>query len=188
MATDDAEDRLSDDEIVSTSVLLLVAGHETTVNLIANGMLTFLRHPVVLKRLREDPEMIIPTVEEVLRYEPSVHMIPWRHARADIELAGTTIPKGAAVSLMLAAANRDPDQFPRPDTFDPDRGATHLSFGGGIHFCFGAALARLEAQIALGELVRRLGDPVLMADPPPYRPSPVLRGPRQLMVGFSQLA
>ena len=187
MATEEAEDRLTDQEIVSTSILLLIAGHETTVNLIANGMLTFLRHPTVLKRLREEPAMIIPAVEEVLRYEPSVQMIPWRKTLDDVEVAGTTIPKGAQVILALAAGNRDPVVYPRPDAFDIDRGAQHLSFSGGIHYCFGAPLARLEAQIALGQLVDRLENPTLVTDPPPYRPSPVLRGPRHLMVGVDRI-
>jgi cytochrome P450 len=173
--------------MISTSILLLIAGHETTVNLIANGMLTFLRHPTVLKRLREEPPMIIPTVEEVLRYEPSVQMIPWRTTLDDVEVVGTTIPKGAQVILALAAGNRDPLAYTRPDTFDIDRGAQHLSFSGGIHYCFGAPLARLEAQIALGQLATRLENPTLVTDPPPYRPSPVLRGPEHLLVAFDHL-
>jgi cytochrome P450 len=187
MATDDAADRLTDQEIVSTSILLLIAGHETTVNLIANGMLTFLRHPTVLKRLHEEPAMIIPAIEEVLRYEPSVQMIPWRKTLDDVEVAGTTIPKGAQVILALAAGNRDPLVYSRPDAFDIDRGAQHLSFSGGIHYCFGAPLARLEAQVALGQLVDRLENPVLVTDPPPYRPSPVLRGPQHLVVGVDRI-
>jgi cytochrome P450 len=175
---------MSDDEIVGTSILLLIAGHETTVNLIANGMLTFLRHPDVLKRLRQDPEMIIHTVEELLRYEPSVHLVPWRITLDDIELAGTVIPQGAPVILALAAANRDPEHVPHPDRFDPDRQVEHLTFSSGIHYCFGAALARLEAQIALSQLANRLHNPRLVTDPPPYRPSPVLRGPRHLLVEY----
>jgi cytochrome P450 len=188
MATDDVEDRLTDEEIVSTSILLLIAGHETTVNLIANGVLTFLRHPTVLKRLREEPSMIIPTVEELLRYEPSVQMIPWRKTLGDVEVAGTTIPKGAQVILALAAGNRDPLVYSRPDAFDIDRGAQHLSFSGGIHYCFGAPLARIEAQIALRQFATRLENPALVTDPPPYRQSPVLRGPQHLMVAFDHIA
>jgi cytochrome P450 len=186
LATDGAGDRLTDDEIVSTSILLLIAGHETTVNLISNGVLTFLRHPGLLKRLRAEPEMIIRTVEELLRYEPSVHMITWRVALDDIPVAGSVIPKGAPVVLALAAGNRDPEYVPDPDVFDPDRQVEHLAFSGGIHYCFGAPLARLEAQIALTQFVQRLENPRLVTDPPPYRPSPVLRGPRHLLVEFDR--
>ena len=185
LATDDGDDRMSDDEIVSTSILLLIAGHETTVNLIANGWLTLLRHPDVLKRLRDEPELIIRTVEEMLR-EPSVHLITWRVTLDDIEVADTVIPKGSPVILALAAGNRDPEHVTDPDVFDPDRQTEHLAFSGGIHYCFGAPLARLEAQIALSRLVQRLEAPRLVADPPPYRPSPVLRGPRHLLVEFDR--
>ena len=187
MATDDGPDgRLSDDDIVGTSILLLIAGHETTVNLIANGWLTFLRHPEVLERLRAEPELIIRAVEELLRYEPSVHLITWRKALVDIEVEGSVIPGGAPVVLALAAGNRDPEYVSDPDVFDPDRQVEHLAFSGGIHYCFGAPLARLEAQIALTQLAQRLGNPRLAVDPPPYRPSPVLRGPRHLMVEFDR--
>lgn len=178
----DAERGLTDDEIVTTSLLLLVAGHETTVNLIANGVLTFLRRPEMFKRLRDEPELIAGTVEELLRFEPSVQMITWRAALDDVEVEGTVIPRGAPVVLALAAANRDPEQFPDPDVFDPDRQAAHLAFSSGIHYCFGAALARLEAQTALGEFARRVENPRLAVDPPEFRPSPVLRGPLHLLV------
>lgn len=114
--------------------------------------------------------MIISTVEEVLRYEPSVQMIPWRKTIDDVEVAGTTIPKGAQVILALAAGNRDPSVYSRPDAFDIDRGTQHLSFSGGIHYCFGAPLARLEAQIALGQLVTRLENRRL--SPTPRRTGP----------------
>jgi len=180
-------DGMSDDHIISTSILLLIAGHETTVNLIANGWLTLLRHPVVLKRLRDEPELIIRTVEELLRYEPSVHLITWRITMDDIDVADTVIPRGSPVILPLAAGNRDPEHVARPDAFDPDRQTEHLAFSGGIHYCFGAPLARLEAQIALTQLVQRLDNPRLVIDPPPYRPSPVLRGPRHLLVEFDRL-
>jgi cytochrome P450 len=130
--------------------------------------------------------MIIRTVEELLRYEPSVHMITWRVALDDIPVAGSVIPKGAPVILALAAGNRDPEYVPDPDVFDPDRQVEHLAFSGGIHYCFGAPLARLEAQIALTQFVQRLENPRLVTDPPPYRPSPVLRGPRHLLVEFDR--
>ncbi|MCE3555437.1 cytochrome P450 [Pseudonocardia sp. RS11V-5] len=199
LATDDGpEGQLTQEQLLSTSFLLLIAGHETTVNLIANGTLTLLRHPHVLERLRRDPEMVFRVVEELLRYEPPVHFVPWRTALDDIEIADTTMPKGSRIVLLLAAGSRDPDHVRAPDRFDPDRfdpdrfglareGDQHLGFGGGIHYCFGAPLARLEAQTALGELARRLVNPRLVTDPPPYRTNPVLRGPRHLQVAFDDI-
>jgi cytochrome P450 len=175
-------------ELLGTARLLLVAGHETTVNLITNGMLTLLRHPDVLERLRREPELVIGTVEELLRYEPPVHVLPTRVALDDIDIAGTTIPKGSPVALVLASGSRDPRRFRDPDRFDPGRrDNAHLGFGSGIHLCFGAPLARTEAQIALTELARRLENPRLVTDPPPYRQSPVLRGPRHLIVEFDRV-
>jgi cytochrome P450 len=196
MATDDGpEGRLTDEQLVATAFLLLIAGHETTVNLITNGVLTLLRNRPVLERLRREPELVIHMIEELLRYEPPVHFLPWRSALDDIEIAGTTIPKGSQVTLVLASGSRDPAHVHDPDRFDPDRfnpdrfglardHNQHLGFGGGIHYCFGAPLARLEAQIALRELAVRLVNPRLAADPPPYRTNPVLRGPRHLPVAI----
>ncbi|TSB22236.1 cytochrome P450 [Streptomyces benahoarensis] len=184
LANDDGPDgRMTDEEIISTANLLLIAGHETTVNLITNGMLTLLRHPQVLRRLRDEPDLVVPLVEELLRYEPPVHIIPWRAAYSDITVADTVIPKGSRIMLMLASGSRDPNRFHDPDRFDPDRRDNqHLGFGSGIHLCFGGPLARRETEIALTELVRRLDRPGLVADPPPYRRSPVLRGPIHLYV------
>jgi cytochrome P450 len=167
--------------------LLLIAGHETTVNLITNGMLTLLRHPDTLERLRREPDLIITLVEEVLRFEPPVQFRT-RTTLTDVEVAGVTIPRGATVVLMLASGSRDPRRFPDADQFVPDRtDNTHLGFGGGIHYCVGAPLARIEAHIALGELARRLAAPRLVDDPPPYRENASLRGPRHLMVAFERL-
>ena len=182
MATDDGpEGRMTTEELVSVGLLLLIAGHETTVNLISNGALTLLRHPEVLQRLKDDPDLAIPMVEELLRYEPPVHFVPFRTALADIEVAGTTIPEGSAITLVLGAGNRDPGHVTDPDSFVPEReNNEHLGFGGGIHMCFGAPLARLEAQVALSEMARRLRNPRLVTDPPPYRISPILRGPLHL--------
>ncbi|MGY4964892.1 cytochrome P450 [Streptomyces sp. 900105245] len=175
-------------EVLSTAVLLLIAGHETTVNLITNGMLTLLRHPDVLRRLREEPGLAVNIVEELLRYEPPVQIVPQRTCIADIEVRGVTIPKGSRIWLMIAAGNRDPERFKNPERFDPDReDIQHLGFGSGIHSCFGAPLARLETQIALTELARRLENPRLVEDPPPYRPNAVLRGPRHLNIAFDDL-
>jgi cytochrome P450 len=179
---------MSRGDLLSTCGLLLVAGHETTVNLITNGMLTLLRHPDVLDRLRREPGMITRLVEELLRYEPPVHMLTSRATLADIDIAGTTIPAGSPLALVLAAGNRDPKRFADPDRFDPGRADNqHLGFGGGIHICFGAPLARVEAQVALPALARRLVNPRLVADPPPYRPSPVNHGPRHLPVDLDAI-
>lgn len=184
--TDDGPDgRLEGGDLFSALILLLVAGHETTVNLIANGWLTLQRHPEVLARLRTEPDFSVRMVEELLRYEGSVHFLPNRTAVADIEIGGATIRKGHPITLVLASGNRDTDCIPHADRFDPDRtGNVHLAFGNGVHYCFGAPLARLEAQLALTALARRLQNPRLVADPPPYRPSPVLRGPIHLEVAY----
>jgi cytochrome P450 len=187
LSGDGPEAPMPPEEVLSNAALLLVAGHETTVNLIANGMLTLLRHPEVLNRLRrgDEPDLAARVVEELLRYEPPVHFLLNRNALDDIEVAGTTIPQGSPVTLVLAAGSRDPAAVPDPDRFDPDREHNeHLGFGGGIHYCFGAPLARPETRIALTELARRLKNPRLVADPPPYRPNPTLRGPRHLLVEF----
>ncbi|MFD4864271.1 cytochrome P450 [Streptomyces sp. NPDC058412] len=185
LATDDGPDgRMTDEQIVTTATLILFAGHETTVNLISNGVLTLLRHPDMLQRLQSQPDLIIGVVEELLRYEPPVQIVPWRAAYSDVTIADTVIPKGAQIMLMLASGNRDPDRFHEPDRFDPSRQDNqHLGFGGGIHLCFGGPMARLEVQIALTEFFRRLDNPRLIADPPPYRRSPTLRGPLHLLVG-----
>lgn len=184
LATDDGpEGRMPADQLVSTGLLLLIAGHETTVNLISNGILTLLRHPDELQRLRNDPDLAIPMVEELLRYEPPVHFVPFRTALDGIDIAGTTIPAGASITLLLAAGNRDPAHVSAPDLFVPHRpNNQHLGFGGGVHLCFGAPLARLEAQTALTAFARRLENPRLVEDPPSYRPSPFLRGPSHLPV------
>jgi len=176
-------------ELMSTAVLLLIAGHETTVNLITNGMLTLLRHPEALERLCREPELMPRAVEELLRYEPPVHMLPWRTALTDVEVAGVTIPKGTPLTLVLASGSRDPRRFPDPDRFDPGRRDNqHFGFGGGVHSCFGAPLARVEAQVALTALTRRLEGPRLVQDPPPYRRSPILRGPRHLPLEIARIS
>jgi cytochrome P450 len=146
-------------------------------------MLELLRAPELLERVRNEPDFVIRVVEELLRYQPPVQMVPNRSTLEDIDVGGTTIPAGSAVTLLPAAGNRDPAQFQDPDRFDPDRPELqHLGFGGGIHYCFGSPLARLEVQVALSALARRLQNPRLVEDPPPYRPSPVLRGPLHLPV------
>ncbi len=186
-AGDDAE-RMNDYDLIATAVLLLVAGHETTVNLITNGMLTLLRFREHLERLRREPEIAPRLIEELLRYEPPVQYRT-RLALADIPLAGTTIPEGAPVVLLIASGNRDPARFADPERFDPDRRDNrHLGFGGGLHYCVGAPLARIEAEIALVALSRRLREPRLLADPPPYRPGASLRGPSALPLAIAGIA
>ncbi|MFI8181086.1 cytochrome P450 [Actinacidiphila glaucinigra] len=180
----DPELRLTGEELAMTAILLLIAGHETTVNLITNGVLTLLRHPDKLERLRREPELLPETVEELLRYEPPVHLRE-RIPLADVEIAGTVIPKGTSVILALASGSRDPLRFQDPDRFDPARKDNeHFGFGSGIHLCYGAPLARIEAQAALGALLPGLGTATLLQDPPPYRRNAMLRGPRHLLVGF----
>ncbi len=182
------EGGMTDRQLVATGVLLLIAGHETTVNLLSNGMLALLRQPAILERLRRAPEMIPAAVEEMLRYDGPVQFLPQRTTLDEIRVAGTSIPKGVLLTLALAAGNRDPSRFPDPDLFDPERRDNqHLGFGSGIHSCFGAPLARIEAQIAFPELLRRLEQPQLVADPPPYRPSPLLRGPQHLLIDVKQV-
>jgi cytochrome P450 len=189
MATDSGpEGRMTDRQLVATGVLLLIAGHETTVNLLGNGMLALLRHPAILARLRDAPELIPTAVEEMLRYDGPVQFLPQRTTLGEISLAGTTIPKGVLVTLALAAGNRDPARFADPNRFDPERRDNqHLGFGSGIHNCFGAPLARIEAQIAFPELLQRLVNPRLVVDPPPYRPSPFLRGPEHLLLDIEEV-
>jgi cytochrome P450 len=180
--------QLNETELITTLVLLLIAGHETTVNLLTNSMLTLLRHPLEWRKLQEQPERVVRVVEEVLRYEPPVQFTQ-RHALSGITLQGVTIPQGATVELMYAAGNRDPRHFERPNDFDPDRNAIqHFGFGGSDHFCIGAPLARAEVHIALSELAKRLVNPRLLVDPPPYRVNAVLRGPQHLPIAFERIA
>lgn len=176
-------------DLVATAVLLLVAGHETTVNLITNTTLTLLRNPDVLERFQNDAELTVPLVEEALRYEPPVQFVPINVTLADIDLDDVVIPKGSPVWLMIAAANRDPLRFRDPERFVPDREDNeHLGFYTGIHYCFGAPLARIEAQLALRELFRRVKGIRLLDEEPPYRANAVLRGPRHLRVAIEGLA
>jgi len=146
-------------------------------------VLTLLRYPDVCEKLRRRPELIVPGVEEFLRFESSVQFWPTRTALEDIEIAGTTIPKGAPIIVVYASGNRDPHRFTNPDDVDLEREDNeHLGYGSGIHLCFGGPLARLEVQVAVGEFVRRVDNPRLVVDPPPYRHNQVFRGPRHLLV------
>ncbi|WP_431925051.1 cytochrome P450 [Nonomuraea jabiensis] len=188
LAAEDGGDVLSHDELVSTIVLLLVAGHETTVNLIANGVLALLRHPGHLAALRDDPGTASAVVEEVLRYDPPVQLTA-RVATQDMRIGEAKAPAGSLVMLLLAAAHRDPEANPDPDRFDPAREQVrHLGFGFGPHFCLGAPLARLEGRVALAAFARRVREPELVADPPPYREHINLRGVRELLVSHAGVA
>jgi len=150
-------DKLSEDELVAMIFLLLIAGHETTVNLIGNGTLALLENPQQLSKLLSNPDMLNSAVEEMLRYYSPVELATERWTREDRVLAGTLIPKGELVFLGLGSANRDQVQFPEPYIFDVDRSPNrHLAFGFGAHYCLGAPLARLEAQIAFRTLLRRV--------------------------------
>jgi cytochrome P450 len=174
-------DALSETELISTSLLLLIAGHETTTNLIGNGLLALLRHPAELERLRREPERLDGAIEELLRYDSPVQATI-RIATEDVPLAGGTIPKDAAALTVLGAANRDPAVFPEPDRLDLAReNVRHLSFGLGTHFCLGAGLARLEARLAFRGLLA-LPKLALATETPEYRPNPLLRGLRSLPV------
>ena len=156
-AAEEAGDKLNEDELLAMVVLLLIAGYETTVNLIGNGTLALLENPAEMDRLRAQPSMMPCAVEEMLRYNSPLELATQRWALCDIEMAGVTIPKGDFVVAGIASANRDPQQFERPDVLDlarePNR---HVAFGQGIHYCLGAPLARMEAQIAFTALLRRL--------------------------------
>jgi cytochrome P450 len=179
-AEDDGE-RLTRDEVLINTLLLYIAGHETTTNLIGNGVIELLRHPDQLDRLRTDPDLDANAVEEVLRYNSPVQ-ITRRISREDVEVAGVEIPAGSVVLLAAAAANRDPRKWgDTADRFLVDRAGAndHVSFGGGPHFCLGSALARLEGQIALPRLMRRF--PRLeLAEEPRFEPRMVLRGVARL--------
>ena len=184
IAAEAAGDKLSEEELVATCILLLIAGHETTVNLIGNGMLALLRHPAELRRLRESPGLITSAVEELLRYDGPVQRTA-RVASADATIGSRTIAKGDMVMPFIAAADRDPAQFPEPDRLDLSRSDNrHIAFGWGIHFCLGAPLARIEGQIAIDALVRRLPGLELVTHEPEYRQSLTLRGLKTLPVKF----
>jgi cytochrome P450 len=184
IAAEEAGDKLGEDELIATCILLLIAGHETTVNLIGNGTLALLRHPEELRRLRETPGLITSAVEELLRYDGPVQRTA-RITSTAVTLGGRTIPKGEMVMPFIGAADRDPSQFPDPDRLDLGRTDNrHIAFGWGIHFCLGAPLARVEGQIAIDTLVRRLPRLALVNDEPEHRQSLTLRGLKALPVTF----
>ncbi|AWN25031.1 cytochrome P450 [Streptomyces sp. NEAU-S7GS2] len=152
----DGDDRLSEEELVSLGVLLLVAGHETTTNFLGNAVLALLQHPSEIQRLRQHPAEIASSLDELLRFDPPISTATFRFTTEAVTLGGTQIPAGKPVLVAIGAANRDPERWPSPDELDLDRSATaHLSFGHGIHRCVGAPLAKAEVEIALRSLLTR---------------------------------
>jgi cytochrome P450 len=184
IAAEEAGDKLNEVELLATCILLLIAGHETTVNLIGNGTLALLRHRDQLQRLRREPALIGTAIEELLRFDGPVQRTA-RIPSEDVVFGGRTIAKGEMVMPFIGAADRDPAQFPDPDRLDIGRADNrHIAFGWGIHFCLGAPLARLEGQIAINTLVRRLPKLELATPEPEYRQSLTLRGLKALPVAF----
>ena len=186
---EEAGETLSEDELVAMVFLLLVAGHETTVNLVGNGMLALLRNPTQMERLRADPTLLKSAVEELLRYESPLATATERFAREDMTVCGVTIPRGSLVYAVIASANRDGGQFPEPDALDIGREPNrHLSFGLGPHYCLGAPLARLEGKVAIGTLLDRLPELRLAvtAESLRWRRGLVLRGLEALPVTFTR--
>lgn len=183
IAVEEAGDQLTEEEIVATCNLLLIAGHETTVNLIANGALALLRHPEHWVALGQDSSRASAIIEETLRYDPPVQLVS-RVAGEDVSIGeqGVRVPKGDTMLLLLAAAHRDPAVIERPDEFNPTRDSVrHLAFGLGPHFCLGAPLARLEATVALSALTKRFPN-ARLAKEPAYKPNVTLRGVADLVV------
>ena len=173
---------LSEAELVALASLLLAAGNETTTSLIGNAVVLLLRHPEERKRLQDDLSLLPSAVEECLRFEPPVQLTD-RAVVQPVELAGMHLAPGTIVAALIAAANRDPDHFSDPERFDVGRrDDRHLSFGLGNHFCLGASLARMEAQVTLGALLRRFPDLAGPPQPPAWKSSIVLRGPASLPV------
>jgi len=184
---EEAGDKLSEDELLAMVFLLLIAGHETTVNLIGSGLLALLEHPDQMEILRREPSLIKSAVEELLRYTAPVFMSTERYARENVTIHGVTIPRGEMTFGVLGSANRDETVFQNPDRLDITREPNrHLSFGQGIHFCLGAPLARMEAQIAVNTVFGRMPDLRLKVSPQRlrWRPSMILRGLDSLPVLF----
>jgi len=183
IAVEESGDQLTEDEIVATCNLLLIAGHETTVNLIANAVLAMLRHRGSWAALSRDSALATGVVEETLRWDPPVQLMG-RVAGEDMTIGGTRIPKGDMMMLLLAAAHRDPAVTERPDEWDPTRPSIrHLAFGLGAHFCLGSPLARLEGAVALAAVAKRFPD-ARLAGEPVYKPHVTLRGMASLEVAI----
>jgi hypothetical protein len=184
IAAEEQGERLDEEELLSNCILLFGAGHETTVNLIGNGALALLRHPEQFATLRRNPELIESAIEECLRYDSPVQMTG-RVTLTEAVIGGQHLQAGERVFTLIGAANRDAAQFPDPDRFDITRNDNrHVAFGHGIHFCLGASLARLEAQLAIGGIVRRFSNLKLTNENPPRRDAFTLRGLLELPVSF----
>ncbi len=184
IAAEEHGDRLSIDELIANVVFLFSAGHQTTRDLVGNGLLALLRYPDLKRRVAGDPSRLPALVEECLRYDPSV-TATLRRAREDTTIAGTPIAAGDRLILSISGANRDPARFPDPDRFDVDRPNNEpLAFGGGIHYCLGAALARTEAQIVFGTLLRRYPNLELAERTVQWRETWIFRGPATLQVSL----
>lgn len=185
LAAEEGGERLTHEELLAQALFLLIAGHETTVNLIGNGTLALLRNRDELAHLRSDPALDRAAIEELLRYDSPVQF-SMRITMDDIDVGGTTFPRGSTVLCIIGAANRDPDAFGDPDQLDLDRTENrHLAFGGGAHFCLGAPLARLEGRIAITTLVRRFPD-LALAGEPVARDTFTLRGLSKLPVTLGE--
>lgn len=177
----DHDERLTEDELIGTCVLLLNAGHEATVNVTGNGWWSLYRNPDQLSRLRADATLVPRAIEELMRWDTPLQMFE-RWVLEDVEICGTEVPKGAELGLLFGSANRDPSVFEGPDALDVARDPNpHVSFGAGLHFCLGAPLARLELDISFSTLLRRLPALRLVAEPT-WKPSYIIRGLRELRV------
>ena len=174
-------DRLTEDELVTTCILLLNAGHEATVNVSGNGLLALLEHPDQLQRLRDDPALLPTAIEELMRFDSPLQLFE-RTATEDVEIGGVTVPAGKKIAALLGSANRDPAVFAEPDALDVGRTDNpHISFGAGVHFCIGAPLARVELQASFGALLGRTSR-LELGRPAERRPEFVIRGLRELPV------
>ena len=179
---EEAGDRLTEDEIVCTTIVLLNAGHEATVNTLGNGMRAFLKHPDEWRRVCDGEVAARTAVEEMVRWDSPLQLFERWVLDDGVEIAGQPLAVGDEVAMLFGAANRDPQQFDEPDRFDAGRGdATHVGFGGGIHFCVGAPLARLELEVSLDEL-RRTMPHLTLVEEPTYHDAFVIRGLRALRV------
>ena len=179
----DSEDRLNDEELIGSCILLLVAGHETTVNLLGNGLFTLLKYPDQMRLLNERPDLMGNAIEEMLRFESPVQRGTFRFARERMEFGGNVFEPGEIMSAVLGAANRDPVQFPDPDRFDISRTPNrHLAFGLGMHFCLGASLARTEARIGFQRLFERLQEIIPVDEKPDWNSNSLFRGLKRLRI------
>ena len=191
LQTEEAGDKLREEELFSMLILLIVAGHETVVDLISNGVLALLQHPDQLQLLQQQPARLDAAIEEIVRYDGPVERATVRFAAQDVAMDGHLIQRGDAVNLILAAADRDPAQFANPDQFEIDRANNrHLGFGLGVHYCLGAPLGRLEGKIAISTLFRRLPNLRLAVplDTLRWRKVPILRGLQHMPVVWEQPA